>query len=108
MLGAMSRIALLASISLSLALAAVGCAKKSADGPSCGAVVDNMMAVTKQQLTGHGELEVQNRTAMIEQCEKRDLTAAQRTCLVGAKDLAQIAACTPRPKPTAAPAAPKP
>ena len=75
------------------------CSKKSDDGPACGAVVDNMMAVTKQQMTGHGELEVQNRTVMVEQCEKRNLTAAQRTCLVAAKDLPAIAACTPRPVP---------
>lgn len=91
----MLRIAQLAVLSLSL----VACSKKADDGPACGAVVDNMMAVTKQQMTGHGELEVQNRTVMIEQCEKRTLTAAQRTCLVAAKDLAAIAACTPRPTP---------
>ena len=30
------------------------CSKK-ADGPTCSAVVDNMMAVTKQQMTGHGD-----------------------------------------------------
>ena len=88
----MSRLALLASLSLVV----VACSNK-ADGPPCGAVVDNMMAVTKQQMTGHGELEVQNRSVMIEQCEKRNLTGSQRTCLVAAKDLAQIAACTPRP-----------
>jgi len=90
-----------------LSLAVVGCSKKSADGPACGAVVDNMMAVTKQQMTGHGELEVQNRTVMVEQCEKRKLTAAQRTCLVAAKDLPAIAACTPRPT-TPPPAKPTP
>ncbi len=89
MLGSMSRLVLL--------LALLAACSKKADGPACGAVVDNMMAVTKQQMTGHGELEVQNRTVMIEQCEKRNLTGAQRTCLVAAKDLAQIAACTPRP-----------
>lgn len=91
----MFRIAQLAVLSLAL----IACSKKAADGPACGAVVDNMMAVTKQQMTGHGELEVQNRTVMVEQCEKRKLTAAQRTCLAGAKDLAAIAACTPRPTP---------
>jgi hypothetical protein len=58
-----------------------------------------MMAVTKQQMTGHGELEVQNRSVMVEQCEKRNLTAAQRSCLVAAKDLAAIAGCTPRATP---------
>ncbi len=92
----MLRIAQLALLSL----AVVACGKKSDEGPACGAVVDNMMAVTKQQMTGHGELEVQNRTVMVEQCEKRSLTPAQRTCLVAAKDLAAIAACTPRPTTT--------
>lgn len=104
MIGEMSRLALLASLSL----AVVACSKKSDDGPACGTVVDNMMAVTKQQMTGHGQLEVQNRTVMIEQCEKRKLSGAQRTCLVAAKDLAQIAACTPRPKQPTPPVAPKP
>jgi len=86
---------------LLISIALLGaCSKKAADeGPACGAVVDNMMAVTKQQMTGHGDLEVQNRAQMIEQCEKRNLTPAQRTCLVAAKDLAAIAACTPRPTP---------
>ena len=82
-----------------LVVLVAACSKKSDDGPTCGAVVDNMMAVTRQQMTGHGELEVQNRTVMIEQCEKRNLTGAQRTCLTVAKDLAAIAACTPRPTP---------
>jgi len=89
----MSKLALVVA-----ALTLAACSKKS-EGPDCGAVVDNMMAVTKQQMTGHGQLEVQNRTVMVEQCEKRNLTAAQRTCLAGAKDLAAIAACTPRPAP---------
>lgn len=82
---------------LVLLIVLLGACSKKPDGPPCSAVVDNMMAVTKQQMTGHGELEVQNRTAMVEQCEKRNLTPAQRTCLVTAKDLAAIAACTPRP-----------
>ncbi len=88
----------MAKLLLLAALTLMACSKKS-EGPSCGAVVDNMMAVTKQQMTGHGELEVQNRSAMIEQCEKRSLTPAQRTCLAGAKDLAAIAGCTPRATP---------
>lgn len=94
MLGPMSKALLL----VALVAATLGaCGKKSDDGPACGAVVDNMMTVTKQQMTGHGQLEVQNRGVMVEQCEKRKLTAAQRTCLVAAKDLPAIAACTPRP-----------
>jgi len=87
---------------ITLALVSLAACAKKPEGPPCSAVVDNMMSVTKQQMTGHGDLEVQNRGAMVEQCEKRNLTGSQRACLVEAKDLAAIAACTPRqtsPKP---------
>jgi hypothetical protein len=96
MLGAMSRLALVVSL-LSLVLGGACSKSKSDDGPPCTTVVDNMMMVTKQAMSGHGDLEVQNRKVMIDQCEKRSLTAAQKTCLATAKDLAGIAACTPRP-----------
>ena len=86
---------------LALALALVACSKSSGPspdpGPTCAEVVDNMMTVTKQQLTGHGHLELQNRQVMIDTCEGRKLTAAERTCLATAKDLSGIAACTPKP-----------
>ena len=82
---------------LLLVLVAAACSKTADKGPSCAQVVDNMMTVTKQQLTGHGDLEVQNRGQMIEQCEKRDLTVDQKKCLATAKDLTGIAACTPKP-----------
>lgn len=72
------------------------CSKTSESGPSCDKVVDNMLAVTKTQLTGHGDMELGNRKVMIEQCEARKMPAEQRTCLVTAKDLAAIAACTPK------------
>lgn len=74
----------------------IACSNKSASGPSCDKVVDNMLAVTKTQLTGHGDMELGNRKVMIEQCEARKMPADQRTCLVTAKDLTAIAACTPK------------
>jgi hypothetical protein len=92
-------------LAASLLLFAGACSKSTSDkGPPCATVVDNMMAVTKQAMSGHGDLELQNRKVMIDQCEKRSLTAAQKTCLATAKDLAGIAACTPRaPRPAAQP-----
>ncbi len=72
-----------------------GCSK-SDDGPSCEKVVDNMMAVTKTAMTGHGDMELSNKKAMIDQCVARKMPASQRTCLVAAKDLAAIAACSPK------------
>ncbi|MBL0217942.1 MAG: hypothetical protein IPQ07_29190 [Myxococcales bacterium] len=72
-----------------------GCSKAD-DGPSCDQVVDSMMAVTKQAMTGHGDMEVQNKKAMVDQCVARKMSADQRRCLVAAKDLAAIAACTPK------------
>lgn len=95
-------------LAAALACSLAACAKaKPAPDPTCDQVVDNMLAVTKQQLTGHGDLELGNRKVMIAQCEQRALTAAQRRCLATAKDLAAIAGCTPA-KPASAAAAPGP
>lgn len=91
-------------LAVSLVFTFAACSTSSDPGPSCAQIVDNMMTVTKQQLTGHGHLELQNRQQMIETCEQRELTPAQRRCLATAKDLAGIAACTPRPATPPAPA----
>lgn len=94
---------------LAVALLA-GCSKKADRGPSCAEVTDHMLEVTRQQLTGHGEMELGNRKAMIAQCEERKMPAATRKCLVAATDLPAIAACRagkkPEPDPETAPAAP--
>ncbi len=74
------------------------CSKSGEDAPSCAAVVDNMIAVTKQQMSNHGGMELQNRKAMIAQCEQRQLPGEQRRCLAAAKDLASIATCS-KPSP---------
>ena len=84
-----------------LVLAVVSaCSKKADDGPPCSAVVDNMMAVTKTQMAGHGGMEVQNRKAMLDQCEARKMSAEQRTCLATAKDLGAIQTCMKAQPPT--------
>jgi hypothetical protein len=78
---------------LVLAIALLGCGKPDS-GPACPQVVDHMLEVTKQQLTGHGNLELGNRKQMIETCEQRKLTAAQRNCMMAAKTLTALGECT--------------
>lgn len=77
---------------LVLALALLGC-NKGDTGPQCPQVVDHMLEVTKQQLTGHGNLELGNRTQMIKVCEDRKLTAAQKQCIMSAKTLPALGDC---------------
>ena len=72
-----------------------GCSKKD-EGPSCDKVVDNMLAVTKTAMTGHGDMELGNKKQMVDQCTARKMSGEQRTCLAAAKDLNAIAACTPK------------
>lgn len=72
-----------------------GCSKTD-EGPSCDKVVDNMLAVTKTAMTGHGDMELGNKKQMVDQCVARKMSGAQRTCLATAKDLEAIAACTPK------------
>lgn len=76
---------------LLVALALVGC--KADPGPACPQIVDHMLEVTKQQLTGHGNLELGNRKQMIDICEGRKLDATQRRCIMAAKTLAALAEC---------------
>jgi hypothetical protein len=71
--------------------------KKAADVPSCDKVVDNMLAVTKTAMPGHGDMEMGNKKQMVAECEKRGLTDDQKRCLATAKDLNGLAGCTPPP-----------
>jgi hypothetical protein len=88
------------------------CSKPPAPGPSCAQITDHMLEITKQQLAGHGDQQLGDRSVMIEQCEKRKLSREVRDCLMAAKTLAAIAACQPAkpapraPAPGAAPAPP--
>jgi hypothetical protein len=59
----------------------------------------------KSGLTGHGNVEMGNKKQMVEQCEARKMSAAQRTCMVAAKDVTTLASCSSAP-PAATPTAP--
>lgn len=76
-----------------------GCSKsKSAapdPGPGCPEVVENMLVVMKQIVTGHGDVELGNRQQMIDQCEARKYSATERKCMVAAKTLDDLASCKP-------------
>jgi small lipoprotein (TIGR04454 family) len=77
-------------------VALIGCGSKD-DGPSCDKVVDNMLVITKSAMpAGHDGMEMNNRKQMVEQCVKRNMSAAERRCLAAAKDVAGMAACTPK------------
>ncbi len=84
-------------IVLAALLVLSACSKKAADVPSCEKVVDNMLAVTKTAMPGHGDMEMGNKKQMMAECEKRNLTDDQKRCLVAAKDLNGLAACSPKP-----------
>jgi hypothetical protein len=94
---------------LVLALLVVGC-KHDDPGPPCAQVVDHMLGIMKQGLTGHDALQLGNRKTMIDHCERKNFSKEARLCLVGATDLAGIASCqklvTPAAAGSAAPAAP--
>lgn len=90
-----------------LVLAACSSKTKPDPGPTCDKVVDNMLIVMKQGLTGHDSVQLGNRDQMIAQCEQRNMTADERRCLATATDLAGLAACRPA-KPGARPRSPVP
>lgn len=72
----------------------VGCGGKNDPGPPCDKVVEHMLEVTKQQLTGHETANFsQQRKAMIAQCEQRNMSLEMRTCLLGTQTIADIAKC---------------
>ena len=69
-------------------------AKKAPDpGPACPEVVDHMLEIMKQGLTGHDGMQLGNRQQMIDQCETRKMTAEERKCLRAAKTLGDLASC---------------
>jgi hypothetical protein len=67
-----------------------------------------MLEVTKQQMPGHAGMgDFGDRKGMIAQCEKRNLSAAMRKCLMTAKSLGDFADCQAKEKPaTTAPVPP--
>jgi hypothetical protein len=107
----------LAALVVSMVVA--GACKNKDDGPSCAQVVDHMLDVLKQGLTGHGTIEVSDRQQRIQYCEQHQLSVDARRCLFAAKDLATFGDCyakyapkpdspAPAPAPAPSPARPKP
>jgi hypothetical protein len=81
-------------------ISASACSKKAEDkGPACPEVVDHMVVVMREGLKGHESVNLGDRTQMIEQCEKRKMSAAERRCMATAKDLAALASCRPKKAP---------
>jgi hypothetical protein len=79
------------TMSLSLVIvAAVGC--KKSEEATCAQVVDNMLVVTKEQVMRSGG--TPSKKNLIAECESRKLTPKQKTCMVKAVDLEQLAGCT--------------
>jgi hypothetical protein len=83
-------------VALLVAPLSVACSKQEPP-PDCPRVVDHMLAVMKAGLTGHGDMEVASKSALIAQCESKKMTIEQRRCLLRAKDLTALANCnTPK------------
>ncbi len=81
-----------------LVLSACSSKKQAApEAPPCDKVVGAMLDLTKQAMPGHGDMEMGNKKQMVAECEKRNLTAEQKRCIVAAKDLNALATCTAKP-----------
>ncbi|MDB4958821.1 MAG: hypothetical protein JWO36_6390 [Myxococcales bacterium] len=94
---------------LILAALLAGATACKSPAPPCSQIVDHILEITKQQLTGHGSLELGNRKLMIDQCEQRAYPRQVKACLVAARNLADLAACQkPEPAPPRAPDEPVP
>jgi len=79
-------------VGLGISLSA--CGSKSDPGPSCEAVVDHMLDITKQQLVGHDNVVfASQKKAMVAQCKTRNMPAETRKCLIGAETISDIAKC---------------
>jgi hypothetical protein len=87
-----------------IVLVVAGC-KKDPPPASCEQISDHMLDVTKQAMPGHDPSYLGDRKAMIEQCEKRNLTREMRNCLMKATTLPALGECQgthkkPDPQPT--------
>ena len=87
----------------SILLAACG---HSDPGPACPQIVDHILDVSKQGLTGHGTLELGNRKVMIADCERRHMSKPARRCIMAAKSLADLSSCRDLEPAAPAPAVP--
>ena len=65
-------------------LSLVACSKKGDGAPSCAQVADRMIALTKTEA---------HKDNLVAECEARKVSPAQRTCMVNAKDMGELAGC---------------
>ena len=98
----LGRLAPLAYVALA-AVGSAGCGKQQPQGnvPTCAQIIEHVYSATKIAYPGHGEMDMGNRKADIAACEQRDMSVAERRCIMAAKDPGAIAEC--RRKHTAPP-----
>lgn len=75
---------------LLLTMVLAGGCKKSE--PGCEQVVDNMLVVTQEQIARSGT--APNKKGLIAECENRQMTPKQKSCMAKAQDLEELAGCT--------------
>jgi hypothetical protein len=71
------------------------CSKKAAEKvPTCAEVTENMLKIVQGQYPGHGDMGgMGNRQAVIQQCEARNMPAAEKRCIVKAKTTEDLGQC---------------
>lgn len=71
------------------------CSKKPAEKvPTCAEVTENMLKIVQGQYPGHSDMGAMgNRQATIQQCEQRNMPAAEKRCIVKAKTMEDLGAC---------------
>ncbi|MBA3395393.1 MAG: hypothetical protein H0T89_22285 [Deltaproteobacteria bacterium] len=93
-------------------LALASCSKpEQAAAPTCEQVTDHVLAMVQKQYPGHGDMGgMGNRSAEVEQCKARQVTAKERRCILAATDMESIGRCrkgsqtaAPKPVPTVPP-----
>jgi hypothetical protein len=84
-------------LSIMMCLVLAACGGKKDEGPSCEQVTNHILEVTKQNLPGHENTNIANqKKAMVDQCEKKQMPSEVRTCIMGAKTISEIAKCRGR------------
>jgi hypothetical protein len=73
----------------------LGCSKKPAEKvPTCAEVTENMLKIVQAQYPGHGDMGgMGNRQAVVQQCEARNMPAAEKRCIVKAKTTEDLGEC---------------
>jgi len=76
-------------------LVLAACSKKAEEKvPTCAEVTDNMLKIMQAQYPGHGDMGAMgNRAQAIQQCEARNMPAAEKRCIAKAKSVEDLGAC---------------